>query len=233
MSPLLQRLLGYSGIAALAGGLLTLHWFRPDLYWPEIVTCVCTRLLYVGYVGWSLLTARNPSPEPQQSRYARFRIGAQLVMHNDVTALIVLCWVTRNTFDPGIPPWAVWTIALTLGAIGFGIKAWAASAIGDDGYYWRDCFFPPRHSTASLAGPYRWIKNPMYTVGYAHAYGLALAVYSLYGLIASAYYQIAILTFLVLIEKPNFNRVYAALNATAAGPPPASENDAVAAGRNS
>src|SRR6266576_522781 len=57
------------------------------------------------------------------------------------------------------------------------------------------------------AGPYRWLKNPMYTVGYLPVYGLALATASLVGLVAALFDQCAILTFYHLVEKPHFERV--------------------------
>jgi hypothetical protein len=48
----------------------------------------------------------------------------------------------------------------------------------------------------------------MYTIGYLHTYGLALMLRSFPGLIASAFAQLAILTFYRIVEKPHFERLH-------------------------
>ena len=59
-------------------------------------------------------------------------------------------------------------------------------------------------------GPYRWFRNPMYTVGYAHAYGFALAFLSWPGLLAALCDQVAILVFHLAVERPHVKAVYLA-----------------------
>ncbi|MGH2668454.1 MAG: methyltransferase, partial [bacterium] len=55
--------------------------------------------------------------------------------------------------------------------------------------------------------PYRFLKNPMYTVGYLQTYGLALLTGSMPGLVAALFAQAAILLFYLLVEKPHFDKL--------------------------
>jgi protein-S-isoprenylcysteine O-methyltransferase Ste14 len=92
-------------------------------------------------------------------------------------------------------------------ALGIGVKAWAAFSLGSGAYYWEDFFLPERVATPEPPGPYRYLKNPMYTLGYLHAYGFALVCGSWLGLIAAAFDQTAILIFHNRVEKPHFLRL--------------------------
>jgi protein-S-isoprenylcysteine O-methyltransferase Ste14 len=214
------RILGYAAMAAVTFPLLWLNYVRPDFYWGAIAYVFVGRLIYVGYVGYSLPRARPDPAEPDASvekRYARFRIISWLTMHNDASAHITLAIVTRGTMPLGIPDWAVYTLGGVMILAGHGMKTWAAASIGDAGYFWRDAFFPPTDAVASVAGPYRFVRNPMYGIGYLHAYGLGVLFQSWYSLCGAAYAQIAIYVFLWLIEKPNFRRIYGGLKPAPAG----------------
>src|SRR5205823_10694441 len=68
----------------------------------------------------------------------------------------------------------------------------------------------------TIAGPYRWLRNPMYTVGYLQTYGLALLVASLPGLVAAVFSQGAIVAFYRLVERPHYQRLYGGVAATTA-----------------
>ena len=56
-------------------------------------------------------------------------------------------------------------------------------------------------------GPYRFLKNPMYTVGYLQTYGCALITGSLAGVVASVCDQVAILLFHWRVESAHFKRM--------------------------
>ena len=71
--------------------------------------------------------------------------------------------------------------------------------------HWRN-FFVHEEKTFSASGPYKLFANPMYTLGYAHAYGVALAWLSFPGLLAAAFAQATILALNALIEQPHFRR---------------------------
>src|SRR5437879_10511727 len=84
--------------------------------------------------------------------------------------------------------------------------AWAASTLRCRASNLSNFFGPANRTTPSVAGPYRFFKNPMYTVGYLQVYGLALLAGSLPGLAAALFDQAAILTFYRAVEKPHFDR---------------------------
>src|ERR1051325_5449318 len=82
---------------------------------------------------------------------------------------------------------------------------------------WRSsCGRPRRWAPPAIAGPYRWLRNPMYTVGYVQTYGLALLVASLPGLVAAVFSQGAIVAFYRLVERPHYQRLYGGVAATTA-----------------
>jgi protein-S-isoprenylcysteine O-methyltransferase Ste14 len=168
-----------------------------------------SRLAYVVGVGTALrrqerdqLFTRRYGPE---GGFLRFRRGASVVMNNDAVSFVVLCLVTRQTLHPSWP----WSVSLAAGGLlvflGMSIKLWAAARLGAEGYYWHNFFVPARVVPLDPPGPYRFLKNPMYTLGYLHAYGFAVVSESWVGLIAAAFDQAAILAFHYRVEKPHFD----------------------------
>jgi len=79
--------------------------------------------------------------------------------------------------------------------VGLWVKFAAARQLGAPSYYWHNFFAPDQARPPLFTGPYRYLKNPMYTVGYLPAYGVALLCGSWLGLWGAAFDQIAILTF--------------------------------------
>ncbi len=114
--------------------------------------------------------------------------------------------MTRCTLIAPTPWWLI-AAGVLLIVIGVGVKSWAVASIGPGSYYWRD-FFLPSENTYRVTGPYRWLSNPMYTVGYAQAYGFALAMGSAPGLVMAAFAQVTILLLHVLVERPHFRRLH-------------------------
>jgi len=177
--------------------------------WIALAYHLASRLAYVLYVGVTLkrqdrdaYLARRHGPE---AAFRRFRRVAAIVMANDAVSLGVLCLVSANTLHLGLPRGLTIAVGSGLALVGVATKMWAAATLGD-GYYWRNFFTPTDRVVPKAAGPYRWLKNPMYTVGYLPVYGLALATSSAFGLVAALFDQCAILTFYNLVEKPHFER---------------------------
>ena len=176
-----------------------------------IACAVASRLAYVGWVGHAL---RQQDAHQALTRdagveagYQRFRQRATVLMRADALAIVAVCIVTRNTLQLPGPRWVTLAIAGLLVVLGLGSKVWAARTLGDDAYYWRNFFDPREHAPPNPPGPYRYLDNPMYTVGYLHAYGLALALGSGAGLALSLFDQAAILAFHYLVEKPHYDRL--------------------------
>src|SRR2546427_2483476 len=150
---------------------------------------VASRLAYVLYIGLALrrADAEPVSRDAAAPAYARFRRRAALLMYHDGIAFVAVCLLTRGTLDLSLP--LAWRLAgAGLVAIGVAVKLWAAAALGADGYYWRDFFEPETRAAPTIAGPHRWLRDPMYTVGDGQTYGVALLLAALSRVVAARFF---------------------------------------------
>jgi protein-S-isoprenylcysteine O-methyltransferase Ste14 len=169
---------------------------------------VASRLAYAVGVGVAITQQKRHQYFTRgvgvEAGYRRFRRLAAIVMTNDALSLIVLCLVTRDTLETSLPRSALVGVGLVCIALGAGTKLWAAATLGSGGYHWQDVFDPSAAALGPARGPYRLLRNPMYTIGYLHAYGFALVTGSWLGLLAAGFDQVAIIVFHQLVEKPHF-----------------------------
>jgi protein-S-isoprenylcysteine O-methyltransferase Ste14 len=172
---------------------------------------LASRAAYVSFVGFSLRAqdasgwwTRRWGPE---GGYHRFKNGASLAMTNDAAAIGLVCWTSRGSLGGTVPLGVLEALGIALVILGVGMKAWAVATLGKGSFYWRSFFIPPAHTRYVVAGPYRWFANPMYTVGYAQAYGVALCLASLPGLIAALVAQSLVLVLNHWAEKPHTERM--------------------------
>ena len=171
---------------------------------------IASRLAYVLYVGFALksqdrsghFTRRYGADEG----FRRFRRTASTLMANDGVSFVAVCLLTWNTLPPEIPRGLAVAAGTLLVLVGVSTKLWAAATLGGRAYYWYNFFTSTGTVAPNSAGPYRFLKNPMYTVGYLHTYGLALVTASLPGLLAALFDQGAILAFYRWVEKPHFEK---------------------------
>ncbi|HEU5217247.1 MAG TPA: methyltransferase [Gemmatimonadales bacterium] len=172
---------------------------------------IASRLAYVIWVGVALTRQRHDQRftrrDGVEAGFRRFRRTAALLMNNDGVAFVALCLVTRGSLLLSPPLWVTVVEGSLLVLVGVSIKVWAAVRLGAGAYYWRNFFAPDEPVLLDPPGPYRFLKNPMYTLGYLQTYGLALVFRSWPGLIAAAIAQAAILAFHALVEKPHFDRL--------------------------
>jgi protein-S-isoprenylcysteine O-methyltransferase Ste14 len=172
---------------------------------------------YAGFVTWALLAQDRSAWFTRrwgvEGGYARFRSAATLLMNVDGAAFVLACWAGRGTLAGPVPAGACMAAGALLAVLGIGVKAWAARALPAGAYTWRSFFVPPGESRWVATGPYRWLRNPMYTLGYAQCWGLALFLRSVPGLWAAAAAQVAILLVNHFAERPHSAR----LRARAAG----------------
>jgi protein-S-isoprenylcysteine O-methyltransferase Ste14 len=160
---------------------------------------ILSRMAYVLFVGGALRREERPVDE-----FPRFRRRAAIIMYNDASAFVVLCFVTPGTLVLPFAQAAVIATGAIFVVIGLAVKLWAARTLGSNAYYWHN-FFDPQNARGPVStGPYRYVSNPMYTIGYLPTYGLALITGSLPGLVAAAFAQAAILAFYRIVEKPHF-----------------------------
>lgn len=172
---------------------------------------VLSRLAYAVGVGAALrrqdrhqVFTRGPGIE---AGFLRFRRGASWVMNNDAVALALVCVVTHDTLQVGIARSVLVTVGVFCIVAGGWVKLWARDTLGAKAYYWYNFFDPAPMKPLERPGPYRYLDNPMYTVGYLPAYGLALILASWPGLVAAGFAQAAIGVFHVVVEKPHYERV--------------------------
>ena len=172
---------------------------------------LAARLAYVLYIGLALrredrtaYLARRHGPE---GAFRRFRRMAAILMYNDATSFVVLCLASWGSLSDGLPRVPLLVVGAVLVIVGTVIKLWAAATLGGGPYYWRNFFVPDDWRGPSTAGPYRYLRNPMYTVGYLQTYGFALVTRSWPGLAAALIDHVAILLFYQLVEKPHFEKV--------------------------
>jgi len=169
---------------------------------------IASRLAYVVWVGWALRqqdrTQRFTRERGAEAGFLRFRRVASTLMNNDGVSFVVLVLATSDTLATGLPGWAVLIAGGLMVVAGVGIKLWAAASLGAKAYYWHNFFAPDDPLPSRPSGPYRYVKNPMYTLGYLQTYGLALVFASLPALIASGFAQAAVLTFNHLVERPHY-----------------------------
>lgn len=174
--------------------------------WIVFAYHIASRLAYVLGVGFTLRrqdrTGFVTERHGVEAGFQRFRRTAALLMGNDAVSFVVLCVVSANALQIALPRALTLAVGVAFVVVGILTKLWAAATLGD-GYYWRN-FFAPADPVPTSGGPYRWLKNPMYTVGYLPTYGLALVTGSVLGLVAALFDQTAILLFYRLVEKPHF-----------------------------
>lgn len=182
--------------------------------WVAFGCHIAARLAYVGYVWIGLERQQSDGWWTRQwglaGGFGRFRRGASIVMVLDAVSFVAVCLVGWGTLPAVLPRAAGVAAGVALILLGVGTKLWAAATLGDKAYYWYN-FFEPAAPTIPAApavtGPYRYLKNPMYTVGYLQTYGLALVTGSLSGLVASVCDQAAILVFHWRVERTHFERI--------------------------
>jgi hypothetical protein len=109
--------------------------------------------------------------------------------------------------------WVLFAAGALVALLGGGIKLWSTYVTSLDTYYYNDMFTGRAHGLDGelvLHGPYRWFKNPMYSVGNLQGYGSALMAFSWQGLVVSGIFHASLYGFYFLLERPFVKRAYAA-----------------------
>lgn len=163
-----------------------------------------SRFAYIAFVS-SALRDIHASEAVRWDEFIKFRRSAKVIMNNDAFTFVLLCLVTRHS-PVSMVPVGVQIAGGLFVLIGAYVKIWSAKLIGD-GYFWVDFFAPPSESPRCRVGPYRYLNNPMYTVGYLPAYGCAMLLGSWVGVAVAAIDQIVILFFNYKVELPHFKKL--------------------------
>lgn len=169
------------------------------------------RLAYAGTIAFWLRTQSRrlglESRQQAERRHQSFHRWALRLQNLDGVAFVSLCVATMSTLPWEGWMWAARLLGAALIVVGMGTKAWAVRCLGAGSYTWRDFFVPKDRFDPCRSGPYRWFGDPMYTIGYLQSYGIALALGSWQGFVASLFAQSLILLFNEFVEKPHFSRL--------------------------
>lgn len=202
-------------LAWLAGGLASLALAQGLMKLADerlIVAYFLATLVFYYGGNWILLVSRFPARtiarlgEERAFRLYETILGLMFLNQGlGVGAMATLHWPRYE----GLTPAPVLLAAgIALFAVGALVKLWATLTVGVDAYYFRDMFLGRPLAPESVGGPYRFIRNPMYSVGQLQGYGYALLYASLPGVLAAAAGQALIYVFFFAAERPFLKRVY-------------------------
>lgn len=100
-------------------------------------------------------------------------------------------------------------VAYIFSAIGLIVNTWAFILIKRETYYYLDMYYGRFLVPFSKTGPFKWFKNPMYSVGQLPSLGAALAAGSLVGTILTLLNVVSCYLFYYLFERPHIKKVLA------------------------
>jgi protein-S-isoprenylcysteine O-methyltransferase Ste14 len=198
-----------------AGGfasLLLAHILIGRADWRLTLPYLAFTLLF--YYGGNAAVLRSRAPARAIARlgeeraFRRYETLAGLMFLNQGLGVGCMSALHLGRWEQIAPHW-VW-IALGLAMFGGGllVKLWATLAAGVDIYFFRDMFVQRPLVAGELGGPYRWLRNPMYSLGQLQGYGYALLNASLPGLVAAAAGHVLIYTFYLAVERPFVRATY-------------------------
>lgn len=189
-----------------------------------IIFHLAFRLGYLYSIGLGLRAGErrsNQHPSVTYREWLAFKKRAHVVFVGDVVTTAALLFISAGTMGPQVP--AVYTIPISIILIVAGIwtKTAAYRVIGDKGFYYYNFFCNDDERSYVSKGIYRYLKNPMYSVGYLHAIGFPLLFRSGIGLAFGFFDWAIIWVFCLIFERSHtsFHR------ARLAAEPPADANN--------
>jgi protein-S-isoprenylcysteine O-methyltransferase Ste14 len=111
-------------------------------------------------------------------------------------------------WERAVPAPVVLVAGVALFTVGLVVKLWATLTVGVDVYFFRDMFLGRPLAPACDGGPYRFLHNPMYSLGQLQGYGYALLYGSVPGLVAAAAGHLLIYGFYLVAERPFVRSTY-------------------------
>ena len=172
---------------------------------------IATLLFYYGgnaAVLCSSIPSRAVARWGERGAFLRYETVAGLMFLNQglgVGCMSALHWPRWEGVFPAV---ALFAAGVALFGAGVLIKLWATLTVGIDIYFFRDMFLRRPIAPASFDGPYRFLRNPMYSLGQLQGYGYALLYLSFPGLVAAAAGQLLVYVFYWAAEGPFVRRVY-------------------------
>jgi protein-S-isoprenylcysteine O-methyltransferase Ste14 len=156
----------------------------------------------------STLPARAIARFGEQRAFRGYETLAGLMFLNQGLGVGCMAALHLPRWEQTVPAPLVLAAGVTLFAVGLIIKLWATLTVGVDVYFFRDMFLGCPLPTACDGGPYRFLHNPMYSVGQLQGYGYALLYGSLPGVVAAGAGHLLIYAFYFVAERPFVRRNY-------------------------
>ena len=168
------------------------------------------RLAYFFYIGMRLRAqVSNPRPPGEQphSAWLGFKRKASIILNADGVSLVAVVLLSAGSLSLQASRSLTTVIGLVLICAGVAVKAAAYRVVGIKGYYWYNFFCGHSEREYLSRGVYKYLDNPMYTVGYLHAFGFALLFRSAWGLLFALFDVLVLWAFHTCFEKPH-TRLY-------------------------
>lgn len=154
------------------------------------------------------LPARAVARLGEERAFRAYETVAGLMFLNQGLGVGCMAALHVPSLEAAVPVPLVLAAGATLFAGGLLVKLWATVTVGVDVYYFRDMFLGRPLAPASRDGPYRLMRNPMYSWGQLQGYGYALVHCSLPGVVAAGCGHLLIYAFYLIAERPFVRRAY-------------------------
>jgi len=165
------------------------------------------RLAYFFYIGFTLrATASRELGVNGRSEWLRFKSKASFILNADGITLMLVVLLSIGSLQIDVPLIWILIAGFLMMAAGVAVKAASYRVVGREGYYWYNFFCEDGEQKYVAKGIYKYIENPMYTLGYLHAFGFALFLRSAWGLCFAAFDVLILWAFHRLFEKPHTER---------------------------
>ncbi len=171
-------------------------------------------LTLVFYYGGNAVILRSELPVHAIARlgeeraFRAYETLAGLMFLNQGLGVGCMAALHVPSWEQTVPAPLVLAAGAALFVVGLLVKLWATLTVGVDVYYFRDMFLGRPLAHVCHDGPYRFLRNPMYSVGQLQGYGYALLYGSLPGLVAAAAGHLLIYAFYLVAERPFVRSTY-------------------------
>jgi len=162
----------------------------------------------VFYYGGNAVILRSDLPARAIARlgeeraFQAYETLAGLMFLNQGLGVGCMAALHAPRWEQAVPAPLVLAAGVALFVVGLAVKLWATLTVGVDVYFFRDMFLGRPLAPTCDGGPYRFLRNPMYSMGQLQGYGYALLYGSLPGFVAAAAGHLLIYAFYVMAERP-------------------------------
>ena len=193
-------------VAGSVASVLLAHLLITSADWRLILPYFFFTLIF--YYGGNTVILRSNIPTRAIARlgeeraFRAYETLAGLMFLNQGLGVGCMAALHIPGWERAVPESLVLAAGVALFAVGLVVKLWATLTVGLDVYFFRDMFLGRPLTAACDNGPYRFLHNPMYSVGQLQGYGYALLYGSFPGVVAAASGHLLIYAFYAVAERP-------------------------------